>query len=201
MVISLKNLTTRVCRSCNKEFKTNVAMRKCLQCGTKRTSTSSQATKPLRKPVKPTLKKKKPKKPISLTKEGKKTWVVFALMLKYEQKNFQDNFTCYTCEVLKHISEAQAGHCAHRGRECFKSVDFDDEKHIKLQCATCNGPKAHIYGNIFQMKLTEELGTEEFKKLLWRRHHEQPLTRQQLIEMRAVFQDRLDKAKKRWFGI
>lgn len=107
---------------------------------------------------------------------GKKAWIVFAKWLKASRMTFQGYFVCYTCGKTFDIDRAQAGHCFHRGRQQYKALDFD-EKHIRLQCGGCNCDQfENGKRNIFQAKLTRELGVEEVEKMIWRRHNEPPLT-------------------------
>lgn len=127
MVISLKNLTTRVCRSCKKEFKTNVAMRKCLQCSTKRTNTSSLATKRLKKQQKPSLKKKKVK---SLSKLRKKCEDKAKEVAKK-----RDKYTCQKCGKVVSGSDCHGSHV----RPVSSGNQFRfDIRNIKVLCYHCH---------------------------------------------------------------
>lgn len=113
---------------------------------------------------------------------GKKAWGVFAKHLKKIQASFQGYFTCYTCGLQFPIERAQAGHCFHRGHQRYKALDFDP-RHIHLQHDGCNMDSMGNKQNIFQAKLTKELGPEEVEKMIWRRQNEPPLTIPELQEI------------------
>jgi len=123
---------------------------------------------------------------------------VFAKVLKLEQVSFEDTFVCYTCEKTFHISEAQAGHCFHRGRQRYKALDFDDKKHIRLQHGGCNMDMHGGNQNIFQLKLTVEQGTEAIKQLIWRRHNEPALTVEELLQIEEGLLRRKEIALLKW---
>lgn len=110
-----------------------------------------------------------------------KAWSAFAKWLKKELVWF----TCYTCGKTLPIEQAQAGHCFHRGNARYKAIDFDP-KHIHLQCGGCNCFST-VQTNIFQAKLTRELGIEEVEKMIWRRNNEPPLTIEELKELIARY--------------
>lgn len=128
MVISLKNLTTRKCRRCPKEFKTNRATRLCLQCSTNRKNTSSQATKRLKKPATPLLKKKKPKK--ELTKLRKECEDLAKLLAK-----IRDNWTCQRCGV--HV-EGRNAHGSHVIPVSSGNQFRFEVTNIKTLCGHCH---------------------------------------------------------------
>lgn len=121
--------------------------------------------------------KRKEKRENSYKTVSKKAWNTFAKWLKKEK----DFFTCYTCDKTLPIEESQAGHCFHRGSQRYRAIDFDP-KHIHLQCGGCNCFSTG-QTNIFQARLTRELGIEEVEKMIWRRNNEPPLTIEELKEM------------------
>lgn len=113
---------------------------------------------------------------------GKKAWETFAKYLKASQVTFQGYFTCYTCDKTFDIDRAQGGHCFHRGNQAYKALDFDP-LHIRLQHDGCNMDSMGNKQNIFQAKLTRELGAEAVEKMIWRRHNEPALT---IPELQAI---------------
>lgn len=121
--------------------------------------------------------KRKEKRENSYKTVSKKAWNTFAKWLK-KDKVF---FNCYTCERSFPIEQAQAGHCFHRGKARYKAIDFEP-KHIHLQCSGCNCFSTG-QTNIFQAKLTRELGIEEVEKMIWRRYNEPPLTVEELKKL------------------
>lgn len=106
-----------------------------------------------------------------------KAWSAFAKWLKKDK----EYFTCYTCHKTLPIEQAQAGHCFHRGNQRYRAIDFDP-KHIKLQCGGCNCFSTG-QTNIFQARLTRELGIEEVEKMIWRRANEPALTIEELKDL------------------
>lgn len=113
---------------------------------------------------------------------GEKAWETFS---KWMKRN-KDYFTCYTCEKIFPIDEAQTGHCFHRGNQMYKLLDFDPQ-HLRLQCGGCNC-FSMTQTNIFQAKLTRELGIEEVEKMIWRRHNEPVLTIEELKEIIKLYE-------------
>lgn len=109
---------------------------------------------------------------------GKRAWAVFAKWLK---KKAGDSFECYTCYTVSPIAKAQAGHCFHRGRDFFRAIDFDPD-HIRLQDGNCN---LDMRGQrqIFQHRLTMELGVEQVADMINQRHKAPALT---IPELQAI---------------
>lgn len=126
-----------------------------------------------KKKIKPKVKKKKKVRNEYKT-VSKKAWNTFAKWLKKDK----DYFTCYTCGKTLPIEQAQAGHCFHRGRQRYKALDFDP-KHIRLQCGGCNCFSSG-QTNVFQAKLTHELGIKAVDKMIWLRANEPALTIEEL---------------------
>lgn len=116
---------------------------------------------------------------------GKKTWDTFSLWIRNKYANFQGYVECYTCGRIILVSEAQAGHCFHRGKQHWKPLDFD-EKHIRPQCEGCNKYSSG-QTNIFQSKLVKEHGQEEVDNMIWRRANEKACTPEELKAIRNKY--------------
>ena len=170
---------TKVC-SCGKPRMTG--RRKCLQC-ISALNRQKKILKLQRLDLRKQKKKEKRENHYKLV--SKKAWNLFAKSLKQGK----DYFTCYTCGKVLPIEQAQAGHCFHRGKQRYKALDFDP-KHIRLQCGGCNCFSTG-QTNIFQAKLTRELGIEEVEKMIWRRHNELPLTVEELKDLIKFYQEKI----------
>lgn len=147
----LKNLETRKCRRCPKEFKTNRATRLCLTCQ------SSQVKGQSKKSSKPTKKKSK-----SLSKLVKELDAVFSQWIR--QKYAKNGLVkCVTCNLVKPIKEMQNGHYVSRVHRATRW----DEENCHPQCVGCNMFKE---GNKAQYTeyLLDEIGEERLRKLIKR---------------------------------
>lgn len=167
---------TKLCKKCSKEtckqsakycFQHLLEHQQELRNKSVKKSIAKQKTKP----------KKKKKVRNEYKTISKKAWNTFAKWLKKDK----DYFTCYTCHKTLPIEQAQAGHCFHRGKQRYKALDFDP-KHIRLQCGGCNCFSSG-QTNVFQAKLTRELGIEEVENMIWRRADEPALTIEELKEI------------------
>ena len=125
--------------------------------------------------------KRKEKRENNYKTLSKKAWNIFASFLKKSQATFNGYFTCYTCEKVLPVEQAQAGHCFHKGNQRYRAIDFDP-LHIRLQCGGCNCFST-TQTNIFQLKLTKELGIKKVEQMIWRRQHEPELTIDELKEL------------------
>lgn len=182
---------TKLCKKCSKETYANSTLcydhlflkKKEQQEAYNKKAIAKMKLKAKERKVKEKAKKekKKEKKANSYKVVSKKAWNTFARWLKISQMSFQGYFTCYTCGKTLPIAEAQAGHCFHRGRQNYRAIDFDP-KHIRLQCGGCNCFSTG-QTNIFQAKLTRELGIEEVEKMIWRRANEPALTIEELKDL------------------
>jgi hypothetical protein len=121
---------------------------------------------------------------------GDKCWEFFSKYLKAKLVTFQGYFTCYTCDKTFTIDLAQAGHCFHRGNQHYKALDFD-EKHIHLQCGGCNMDSQGNKQNVFQAKLTREIGIEAVEKMIWRRNNEPALMIHELQILIEEYKEKL----------
>lgn len=116
---------------------------------------------------------------------GKKVWDAFSLYIRTKAQKKKGVILCYTCEKPLQLKEAQAGHCFHKGNGRYKALDYD-ERHIRPQCGGCNVDTGGMV-NVFQAKLTRELGIAEVENMILRRHTEQPLEIKALKELYTHF--------------
>lgn len=148
-------------------------LRNCLEClNRKRTKGKTKCSDCLRK--------------YDVSYWGTQTWNAFSAWLKALLVTFQGYFICYTCDKTFTIDLAQAGHCFHRGNQHYKALDFDP-KHIHLQCGGCNMDSMGNKQNVFQAKLTREIGIEAVEHMIWRRHNEPALTIPELQALKQEF--------------
>lgn len=120
---------------------------------------------------------------------GEKVWDIFSLYIRTKMKKEKGMIECYTCDKSLELKEAQAGHCFHKGNGRYKLLDYDP-RHIRPQCGGCNvntGGKV----NVFQARLTRELGIETVENMILRRHTEQPLNVDELKTLYQHFSDQL----------
>lgn len=88
----------------------------------------------------------------------KRAWSLFSLHVR---KKYSDDFRgfayCYTCGVVFHYTELQAGHYIHG------KLDFD-ERNIHPQCVRCNH---FLSGNlgVYGERLIAELGMAEVRQM------------------------------------
>lgn len=120
---------------------------------------------------------------------GKKAWTVFSLYIRKKAEKEKGVIFCYTCDCVYKLKELQAGHCFHKGNGRYKALDFD-EKHIRPQCGKCNVYTGGMV-NIFQAKLTRELGIKAVENMIFRRKNELPLTLAELKEIYAKYSEKL----------
>lgn len=178
MVMLLKNTRTAKCKKCPKVFTTNQATRICPKC----TNTKKKVDKEKQKERK-RLKREAKRNTNSYL--GPKAWAKFSLWVRKQAANFEDYVECFTCRRLFPISEMQAGHCFHRGRQQWKALDFDP-RHIRPQCQGDNGPKGGLTAE-FTLRLVEELGIDAVKEFERRRAQEPPLTPEELKEIIKLY--------------
>lgn len=181
MSLLKENTKTKLCKKCLKKprFYGRTLCLLCLQKEERMKRLQKSAKKKEREALRKL--KRKEKRENSYKTVSKKAWNTFAKWLKKEK----DFFTCYTCLKTLPIEESQAGHCFHRGSQRYRAIDFDP-KHIHLQCGGCNCFSTG-QTNIFQARLTRELGIEEVEKMIWRRNNEPPLTIEELKELIARY--------------
>lgn len=165
------------CRRCeeNKKLKGRKYCLTCLNFLAREKAKQKLALKKFR--VEQKKLKKREKRENNYKTVSKRAWNLFAKSLKAGK----DYFTCYTCGKVLPIEQAQAGHCFHRGKQRYKALDFDRE-HIRLQCGGCNCFSTG-QTNIFQAKLTRELGIEKVEDMIRRRNQEVALTVYELKEI------------------
>lgn len=122
------------------------------------------------------LKKSKKSKNLSWYKD--RAWKSRSKKIRLKHADHAGNVECYTCGVVKHWKEIQAGH-AIDGRH--GAVLFDEEI-IRPQCVACNVMK---HGNhpVFTTKLIEENGFEWWQEKLANSHQVRKWTREELTEM------------------
>ena len=93
---------------------------------------------------------------------------------------------CYTCRVRKKWKELQCGHFISRG---YNSVRYD-EMNTRPQCVGCNMFQ-HGKHPEFALKLLEEYGEAEFKKLLKRGKETHQFTIKELQGIKEYYEDKL----------
>ena len=117
---------------------------------------------------------KSPKK-----KAKEKAWATFSkyIRLKSSRNGYA---TCYTCGIVKHWKELQAGHGI-GGRN--NSVLFLEEI-VKPQCVGCN-----VFGRgkyaVFTRKLIDELGLEEYDRIVTESNQVRKYSEMELKEMES----------------
>lgn len=173
-ICKIKDCKEETCKNSTMCYEHLMAHEREKKLASNKKAIAKQKSKPLK-----VKKKRKKKTPLELA--STKAWNTFAKWLKLTQMTFEGYFTCYTCGKTLPIAEAQAGHCFHRGRQNYRAIDFDP-KHIKLQCGGCNCFSTG-QTNIFQARLTRELGIEEVEKMIWRRANEPALTIEELKDL------------------
>lgn len=120
---------------------------------------------------------------------GEKVWGVFSLYIRTKMKKEKGVIECYTCDKPLELKEAQAGHCFHKGRGRYKALDYDP-RHIRPQCGDCNVDTDGMV-NVFQSRLTRELGIEAVDNMILRRHTEAPLEIEELKTLYEHFSEQV----------
>lgn len=85
-------------------------------------------------------------------------WKLMSLYVRKKDADFNGFNKCYTCDIVKHYSELQAGHYKH------DRLDFD-ERNLKPQCVKCNhfnSGKLDVYAE----RLIKDYGLKWFNKLV-----------------------------------
>lgn len=98
----------------------------------------------------------------TLTYYKKKAWSAFSLYIRLKYADENGYVACYTCGVVRHYKDRmQAGHGI-GGRN--NAVLFLEEV-VRPQCVGCNMFGGGKYA-IFTRKLIDELGLEEYDRLV-----------------------------------
>lgn len=87
----------------------------------------------------------------------KAAWELFSKIIRMEGANEEGMTQCYTCGVIKHWKELQAGHYWHN------KLDFD-RRNVHPQCPQCNTYKSGMTAE-YGSRLLDELGEEGMKQL------------------------------------
>jgi len=140
---------------------------------------------------KETRKRKREDKSKSNLVFGKKVWATFIKYLKAKKSKGKEYACCYTCGRQFSIKELQGGHFKHRGRTKWKAIDFEFN-HIQLQCSECNFAKSGEEYE-FGKRLEQDFGEEWVREIIYRRNTEEPLTYEQLLEIKDKYEKLYDE--------
>ena len=113
----------------------------------------------------------------------------FQLMIRVEAADSAGNCQCVTCGKIDHYSEMNAGHWISRTRF---NVLFD-ERNISVQCPNCNNPaNSGDVGPQYAFYMLKTYGDEVMQDLLRLSQLKANHTKEQLLEMRAGFKQRIN---------
>lgn len=111
--------------------------------------------------IKRKLKKRKKTRPLKRSKPlKKKAWDLYSRWIRMSAADEKGMCSCYTCGVVKHWKEMQAGHgVSGRGN----AVLFDD-RIVRVQCVSCN---LFRFGNyqVFIPRLCREIGIDLYEEI------------------------------------
>lgn len=117
---------------------------------------------------------------ITKIKKDAWNWCSKYIRLKYADRN---GFVgCYTCGVVKHWKEMQAGH----GLSGRGNTILFEEKIICPQCSTCNVFKGGNY-DVFHVKLEKENGLGFLEKMLKQKHQMKQFTLKEILVIRDKY--------------
>lgn len=141
------------CRLCNKERFANTSW--CLTHYKEREKLKKEEKAKLKKERKENTKGFKE----SLRKKlHKKAWTLMSEYVRSKDANLDGFNECYTCNIVKHWRELQAGHFKH------DRLDFD-ERNLKPQCPQCNKYKSGLL-DVYAERLIRDYGLEWFNQLI-----------------------------------
>ena len=126
-----------------------------------------------------------------LTKLKKDTWSWCSKYVRLKYADYNGYDTCYTCGVVKHYKEMQAGH-GFGGRT--NGILFE-LKVIRPQCAGCNIFKHGNY-DVFHTKLEKEYGYGFLQKMLKQKNTTKQFTIQELTRKRNKFKKMAEELSK-----
>lgn len=108
----------------------------------------------------------------------------FSLYIRKKYANAEGYVRCFTCPATGHWKEFDCGHFISRKH---MSVRWN-QNNARPQCKYCNQAK---YGmeNVFQLRLTREIGIEKVEKLLQKKHETFKLDRQTLIDLKNGYNE------------
>ena len=118
----------------------------------------------------------------------KKAWAVFSQYVRLKNREYGEYVKCYTCGTLKPWKSMQAGH----GIGGRSNAVLFDERLVKPQCAGCN-----LFGGgqyrIFTRKLIDELGLEEYDKMVQNSTTLLPMDESEFKEVYEKYKKKVDK--------
>lgn len=102
------------------------------------------------------------KKKVSRKYLKEKAWNAFSVYIRTKNTDPHGFAQCYTCYTIKHWKQMDAGH----GIAGRNNAVLFLEQVVKPQCRQCNRFK-HGRLEIFTRRLIEEIGIEEYDKLVF----------------------------------
>lgn len=121
------------------------------------------------------------KKNPSLKRLHDKAWALISRYVRTKDADWRGYTRCYTCKVVKHYKELQAGHFWHG------KLDFDP-RNLRPQCKRCN---KFLSGNLdnYAMFLIDEVGLEAVKKLRQDAARHPGYTRAEILQVIEQYKD------------
>jgi hypothetical protein len=117
----------------------------------------------------------------------KRAWVVFSRYIRE-----RDNWTCFTCGIVKAHSSLHSGmHAGHFISRSHNSTLYD-EKNVHAQCASCNmyrNGQPHIYAD----KIIRIYGKKAFDDLIKRGRLIKKFTKPELLELHDYYKAKLNQ--------
>ena len=131
------------------------------------------------------LKFAKPKK-VSISKAKAKAWKAFSLYIRTKYASPFGDVICYTCGKNFKIKTVQAGH----GIAGRNNAILFEEKLVRCQCLGCNYFGGGKYA-IFTRKLIDELGLQEYDRLVTQATQTVKRTAQDYLEIEKTYKEKL----------
>lgn len=122
----------------------------------------------------------------------KRLWIVFSLFIRQSYADWQGNVACFTCGIVKHWKEMDAGH--YHPRTDGLSLYFE-EKNVHPQCTACNRFR---HGNLtmYAIALRRKYGESILEELEWKRRQKITITEDEYNEFIMVYKNKIKELLK-----
>ena len=118
----------------------------------------------------------------------KKLDKVFSQYIRTKDADHRGKVSCYTCGVVKHWKNMDAGHFQSRG----KYMTRWEEKNVKPQCKRCNGFRSGEQ-YLFGLNLDAEYGKGTADDLVYESNQTARFTNDYLLEKIEYYQNKVNK--------
>lgn len=124
---------------------------------------------------------RKSKNPLPRAKD--RAWNAFSKWVRVSNADYNGNVRCFTCGVVKHWKEMDAGHYFHN------VLDFNIYN-IHPQCSKCN---KYLQGNgvVYYEKLREMYGQEVIEEMLQEKYKIVTLTIEDYNHIEAEYKEKI----------